>query len=943
MKKSLRFFSLLLIAVMLLPAMAVAQQVPPMGTDPDVRIGTLPNGLTYYIRHNDKPKGQADFYIAQKVGSILEDDSQRGLAHFLEHMCFNGTTNFPGKNLINYLESIGVKFGRNLNAYTAVDQTVYNISNVPTARIGTQDSCLLILHDWADDLLLLPEEIDAERAVIHEEWRSRNVGQMRILEQILPTIYPGDKYGYRLPIGTMEVVDNFPHQALRDYYEKWYRPDQQGVIVVGDIDVDRIEGKIKEIFSSIKMPENVAERVYFPVKDTEGTIYAIGHDKEMTVNVASLMIKSDPMPRELNNTQYHYLQGYVTRMICDMLDTRLNDISSKPGAPFVGAEVDYGEFLIAKTKDCFDISVQAKSGADLPGALAAAYREVLRAARGGFTVTEFDRAKAEYLSRYERAYNGRNDRENAVYVNQYVNNFLDNDPIPSMDETYSTVKMIAQQIPLEMINQTIKEMVTTDNRVMMALLADNADGVYPTEQQFADALAAVDGETIEAYKEEVKSEPLVENLPAPGKIVKTTQLPKWGATEWTLSNGARVIVKPTKFKEDEIRFAATALNGTAALGKEYDNDVRAFNDFISNCGLGTYTNADLRKYLSGKQCGVGLSFSSYNRNITGFTTPKDLRYLMELIYMNFTNVNFTPDEFAALKEQNISQIENQEKEPMNVFRKYLMQSIFPDNNRVRISDVPTIEAASRENIIKIARDMTANAADYTFLFVGNVNIDTLKQLTEKYIACLPGNAKKAVKKRSAIAPEYLPVAGTRTDSYTTPMQTPQTWAYITRFGTMPLNTKNGQLASIAGQILSKRLLDIVREEKGAVYSIGASGELDSNTPLNVEIVTAFPMKPEMKDEVLTIIDEQIKKLATDISQSELDTVKEFMTKTNKENQEKNGPWLAGIKGWITEGVDTFNGSQAVLDTITVDDVKDFMKKLNAQNDYHVVILDPEAK
>lgn len=943
MKKSLRFFSLLLIAVMLLPAMTFAQQMPPMGTDPDVRIGKLPNGLTYYIRHNDKPKGQADFYIAQKVGSILEDDSQRGLAHFLEHMCFNGTTHFPGKNLINYLESVGVKFGRNLNAYTSIDQTVYNISNVPTARIGTQDSCLLILHDWADDLLLLPAEIDAERAVIHEEWRTSNVGQMRILEQILPSIYAGEKYGYRLPIGTMEVVDNFPHQALRDYYEKWYRPDQQGVIVVGDIDVDRIENKIKELFSSIKMPENVAERVYFPVKDTEGTIYAIGHDKEMTVNVASLMIKSDPMPRELNNTALHYAQDYMMTLIVDMLDTRLNEISSKPGAPFVGAGVNYGEFLIAKTKDCFDLTVQSKTGADLPSALAAAYREVLRAARGGFTVTEFDRAKAEYLSRYERAYNGRNDRENSVYVNQYVDNFLDNDPIPAMEETYNTVKMFAQQIPLEAINATFKEMVTPDNRVMMALLADNAENVYPTEQQFADALAAVDAENIEAYKEDVKSEPLIENLPKPGKIVKTTELPQWGATEWTLSNGARVIVKPTKFKEDEIRFTATALNGTATLGKEYDNDVRAFNDFIGSCGLGTYTNTDLRKYLSGKQCGVGLRFSAYNRNISGFTTPKDLRYLMELIYMNFTNVNFTPDEFAALKEQNISNIENQEKEPMNVFRKYLMQSIFPDNNRGRLSDVPTIEAASRDNIINIARRMTENAADYTFIFVGNVNVDTLKQLTEKYIACLPGNAKKAVKKRSAYAPQYLPVAGTRTDSYTTPMETPQTWAYITRFGTMPLDTKNTQLASIAGQILSKRLLDIVREEKGAVYSIGANGQIDGDSPLNVEIVTAFPMKPEMKDEVLTIINEQVNKLATDISQAELDKAKEFMTKTYKENLEKNGPWLNGISEWISEGVDTFNGTQAVLDTVTVDDVKNFMKNLNAQGDYHVIILDPETK
>ena len=301
--------------VMLLPQALTAQQMPQLGTDPDVRIGRLPNGMTYYIRHNELPKGQADFYIAQRVGSVLENDEQQGLAHFLEHMCFNGTTHFPGKNLINWLESVGVKFGQNLNAATGVDMTIYNIDNVPVARESVQDSCLLILHDWANDLLLLPEEIDAERAVIHEEWRTTNVGQMRILTDLLPKIYPNNIYGHRLPIGTMEVVDNFPHQALRDYYEKWYRPDLQGIIVVGDIDVDRIENKIKEMFSDIEMPENPAERIYFPVEDTKGTIYAIGHDPEQPISIAQLMIKSEAFPDSLKNTPAYLLTKFMTRMI----------------------------------------------------------------------------------------------------------------------------------------------------------------------------------------------------------------------------------------------------------------------------------------------------------------------------------------------------------------------------------------------------------------------------------------------------------------------------------------------------------------------------------------------------------------------------------------------------------------------------------------------------
>ncbi len=376
----------------------------------------------------------------------------------------------------------------------------------------------------------------------------------------------------------MEVVDNFEPQALRDYYEKWYRPDQQGVIVVGDIDVDRVENKIKEMFADIEMPENPAERVYFPVDDTKGTIYAIGHDKEQNSSVVQLMFKTDGLPRELKNTQAYYMTDYIWDMITSMLDTRLNDISSKPDAPFAAAGANYGEFFLAKTKDAFTLFTLGKNS-DLPPALAASYRELLRAARGGFTVTEYDRARAEYLSRYERRFNNRNQRENQTYVNQYVNNFLDNTPIPTMEEEYNFVKQFAPMIPVQAINQVIAKLITDDNRVLLALLPDNAENKYPTEQEFAAALAAVDAEEIEPYKEELKSEPLIPQMPKPGTIVKETKNAQWDAIEWTLSNGATVIVKPTKFKDDEILFSATALNGTSAYGNEYANSL------IHACGI----------------------------------------------------------------------------------------------------------------------------------------------------------------------------------------------------------------------------------------------------------------------------------------------------------------------------------------------------------------------
>ncbi len=927
---------------MLTPLMAVAQQIPAMGLDPATRIGTLPNGLTYYIRHNEYPKGQADFYIAQKVGSILEEDNQRGLAHFLEHMCFNGTTHFPGKDLINYLESIGVKFGANLNAATWMDKTVYNITNVPTARIGAQDSCLLILHDWANDLLLEPAEIDAERNVIHEEWRRNNIGQQRIIENLLPKIYPGSPYGERMPIGTMEVVDNFPHQALRDYYETWYRPDLQGVIVVGDIDVDRIEAKIKEMFSDIEMPENPKVRTYFPVNDNEGTIYAIGHDPEQTQAIAQLMIKTDQMPREMRNTQLYYMQNFLTRMISSMLNTRLNDISSKPDAPFAGAGVYYGDFLVSTTKDALTVAAIPIKADELPQAIAAAYRELLRASRNGFTVTEFERAKADYLSSYESSYNNRNTRRNNTFVQACLQNFLEGDPMPDIEESYETVKQIVSMIPLQAINATIQGLVTDNNRVLLAMMPDNADGVYPTEQQFADALAAVDGETIEAYKEELKEEPLIESLPAPGTIVKEQKLTQWDATEWTLSNGAKVIVKPTKFRDDEILFGAYALNGTADVPDTKIKSLKFLNEALSQSGLGTYSNSDLQKYLSGKQVMMNPSLGIYNRTISGFSTVKDLPTLMELIYMGFTNINFTPEEFEAMKKSQISLIEKQEKNPQFIFASKLNEALY-SSPRIRMTTPEDIEGADRAEIIEIASQMTSNAAEYTFVFVGNVDADTLRPLVEKYIACLPGDAKTARTGVKSYDAQYQQKPGSGVDTYTTAMETPQTWCYISEVGSIPYTTKDAQLTSVAAQILSKRLIDIVREKEAAVYSISASGGMDRVNPQNVNIYTAFPMKPEMKQKVLDIIAGQIEDLSTNVDQSELDKVKEYMVKTYKENREKNNSWLSAINGWILNGVDTFNGNEESMNSITVDDVKNFMKNLNGQGNYRVVILDPETK
>ena len=937
MKKLAKSLLMLLVGMFVHPTVVVAQQMPPIPVDTAVRIGKLPNGLTYYIRHNEYPKGQAEFFIAQKVGSINEEDDQRGLAHFLEHMCFNGTKNFPGNQVVSWLETKGVKFGQNLNAYTSVDETVYNISNVPTANEAVQDSCLLILHDWACDLLLEDAEIDKEREVIHQEWRRSMVGQMRIVENLLPVMYPNSRYGYRFPIGTMEVVDNFPYKVLRDYYHTWYRPDQQGIIVVGDIDVDRIEAKIKEMFSHIEMPADAKERVYYPVEDNKGTIYAIGQDKEQKNAVVQLMFKRDVMPDAMKGDLNYMMMSYLNSMVAEMLNTRLNDMSSKPDAPFAAAGASDGEFFLAKTKDAFTVSGIAKTN-DIKPLLEAIYREVLRAQRGGFTATEYARARSEYISRLEKSYKNRASRESGSYAREYVRHFADNEPIPGIEWEYQTMNMLVNQIPVEAINQLFPQYIQADNRVLLALLPEKEGFVMPTEAELAEVIAKVDAETIEAYVDNVKSEPLIANLPQAGKVVAESQDASWGTTEWILSNGAKVIIKPTKFKEDEILMTAVAKGGTSVIGDDKANDLIFLPEALSQYGLGDYTNADLQKYLAGKQASLRASISDYTRQMSGNTTPKDLNTLMELTYMMFTNLNLTEDEFAAMQNMYVGYLQNQEADPQYQFQKNLKAALY-SNPRYQSLSVDVVKAANRQQILDIAKQMTANAADYTFVFVGNVDLNTLKPLVEQYIATLPGDAKTATK--SVEVDNALAVGkGAKIDEFTYKMQTPQTYAGIVAFGDAPYTDKNQKLASIAGQILSARLIETIREKEGAVYSIWAQGNMSRISTEPITIQSVFPMKPELKEKVLGMIKDEFVDMESNISEVEFNKVKEFMVKSLTENLEKNDRWLSGLVGFQLNNVDTFNNAIETVNAITVADVQNFMKEFNAQGNYRVVILDP---
>ena len=911
-------------------------QNPPMPVDSAVRVGVLPNGLTYYIRHNETPKGQADFYIAQKVGSILEEDNQRGLAHFLEHMCFNGTENFPGNSLRDWLESVGVKFGYNLNAYTSIDETVYNISSVPVARKSVQDSCLLILHDWACALTLDHKEIDKERGVIHEEWRRSMAGQMRILEEQLPVAFPNNRYGERLPIGTMEVIDNFPYEALVDYYRTWYRPDQQGVIVVGDIDPDYIEAKIKELFSHIQMPENAKERVYLPVEDTPGTIYAIGKDPEQSMAVAMMSFKFEPLlPRELRNTQAFYGVNYLTRIVTSMLNSHLSDIANTPNSPFAQASVYIGDFVVAKTKQSLTLEVVGK-GNDIRPALEAAYREVLRAVRGGFTVSEFERANAELRSQYQKLYDSRNNMQTDRFSRELVRSFIDNDPIPGIEVEKQIFDMMTQAIPVEQVNTVLPELVKADNRVLIAMLPDAEGYVIPTADEFAAGLATVDAETIEPYKEELKSEPLIPALPTPGSIVSERALDAWGATAYTLSNGVKVVVKPTNLKENEIIFQAVAKGGYSEVPAELAESIIFMPYAISNNGLGTYTNSDLKKYLQGKQASVGLDIDEYSRKVSGQSTIADLPTLMELIHANFTEFTIFPDEFAAAQGMIKGVLANQEATPEYVFGKLATETLCKSPLKQKISSA-SIDKADCTATVALINSMLANAKDFTFCFVGNIDLDTFKPLLEQYIATLPTEGASVA---YSVNPDVEIVKGANTITESTAMATPQTWAMYYISGNMSYTPKSKAVSSMVAQIMRNRLLNKVREEMGATYSIGAQGVMNRLGDNNTHFQIAFPMKPELSADVQTAIDVIFEGMGKDVTEAELNPIKEYMVKNAVASLEENDDWASAIVATTLNGVDTFNGAADVINSVTVEDIQNFWKEVVAQGNRQVVFLNP---
>ena len=923
-------------------AQDMSQLMQPLPVDPKVRVGHLDNGLTYYIRHNEEPKNQAFFYIAQKVGSIQEEESQRGLAHFLEHMCFNGTTHFPDSSLIEYLEGIGVKFGAQLNAYTSVEETVYNIDNVP-AREGAIDSCLLILHDWSHDLTLDGKEIDKERGVIHGEWRMRNTGFTRILVKHLEELMSGSRYGRRFPIGLMEVVDECPYDTLRAYYHKWYRPDLQGIIVVGDIDVDQVEGKIKNLFGPITVKQPVAKREFYSVPDNTEAVVVSDSDPEVTSQVVMISMKHPAIPDSMRNTLPIYLAENIIGTANSVLNQRLHELSLKADCPFQGASVGDGEFLLSsKVTAAFNVEIMPKEGR-VEEAIKAVMEEVYRVDEFGFTKGEIDRAVLNKLSGMEQLFNNREKQRSINYAHEYYRSFLNNEPIPGIETEYQMLKQVYPQIPAEAFSQTIQQYISRSdtNLVVLSLNPEKEGLAIPTKDQLLGAIHAAQQSQLTAWVDNVKTGPLIENLPKAGKVKKEAAGP-CDSKVLTLSNGVKVIMKQTDFKDDEIRMMAWSDGGVGRYPVSERINLEAFDGVMGRSKIGGFTSTELTKALAGKNVSSSANVSLREENFSGFSSKKDIQTLFELIYMTFQPREKDEESVASYLASLREELRNKDLNPMSSLQDSIQATLYGHNPRLKPMTEAEVDQVNYDRILEIWKDRFADASDFTFIFLGNIDEQQIRELSAQYLATLP----KVKRKDKPVDPGLNFVTGDVTNRYKKKMQTPQSFIVCAWTGDTEMTVRNTALMTILGNCVAEQYLKKIREELGAAYTTSAQGMVTRGSDDRPRYVlqAAFPLKPEMTDTCLQIVQDVFMDAAENgVSEESVNKAKEYLLKTFKQNQRENGFWMNRIASIVRRNYDPAENYEQIVGSITPSNVKQMATTIMAEGNRVRVIMEPEQE
>lgn len=945
-----RWFSLLFILALTLsacmpiqpPADApaagpVAALDEPLPVDPDMRIGVLDNGLTYYVRHNTEPANRAELWLAINAGSVLEDDDQKGLAHFLEHMLFNGTANFPGSGVVDFLESIGMEFGPDVNARTSFDDTVYTVQ-APTDNTETLAKALLVLKDWATAVTLDPEEIDKERGVIVEEWRLRQqTAAGRISDQLLPFILGDSRYNERLPIGDMDVVRSAPVEAFQRYYRTWYRPDLMAVVAVGDFDVDEMERLIQEQFADLPMPDAPEPRPVFDLPSHEGTRYIVIDDPEepSTRLVAYTMRPAKPIA-----TVGALREDVATDLFYLMMNSRLEEIARQADAPFLAAGSGSGELVRPVDAAVISASVQEEKALVAAEAIVT---EIERARRHGFTETELARGRDKLLNLYERLYNERNNTASRSYADEYIDHYFTGEGIPSIEVVYNLVQEILPGITLDEVNAKAAVLADDDNRVLYLTGPRKEETPLPTTEELEAVVARVATLDIQPYVDAEVSADLIENPLQPAAIVSEGELPGLGVTELVLENGVRVLLKPTNFKDDEVVFNAVSPGGSSLVSDQDFPEASTIDDVVNESGVGDYTQTELVKALTGKTVSVVPYIRELAEGFDGSASPEDLETLFQLVHLYFTQPRADEDAFEVFRAKQRTALINRAQDPNAALQDALYAALYGETIRRGPLPVEAIDTLDLERGVEIYRDRFADASDFTFTFTGNFDMDEIKALAQTYLGTLP--IIERTETWQDVAPD-LPEGVIRSDVFKGEGE--RSVVQLVFSGPLePTREAEVRLNAVAG-VLDILLREKLREDLGGVYSSSAYGFTQDVPEPGYFIIVSFGTDPGRVEELVDATFEQIADLQTNGPSAEnVEKVKAQQASTHEEQLEQNSFWLGALKDYVVyERDDKLNVLRpefdAYVDAISAESIQADAQEF-LQPDRHIqVTLFPES-
>ncbi|WP_339607857.1 insulinase family protein [uncultured Roseivirga sp.] len=893
MTQRLQKLSIWAVLLLVLPLSSFAFQQ--LEKDPSVKIGKLENGFTYYLRQNAKPENRIEFRLAVNAGSILEDDDQQGLAHFTEHMLFNGTKNFEKNELISFLQKMGLEFGGDLNAYTSFDETVYFLP-IPTEDKENIDKALTVLSDWAHNATFDNEEIDKERGVVMEEWRLGRGASQRMREETWPVVLQGSRYAERLPIGKETVLQNFKYDAAKRYYRDWYRPDLMAIVAVGDFDLAEMEAKIKSYFGSMENPKKPKERKYYDLPPFKGTRIAVATDDEATGSSIAVGFIT-PGTHKPENTLEDFRKSILNGLYGQMINQRLREKLQSENPPYLFSFSGYGGSL-GKHKKEYSIVVNVKDDMFKEG-LKAAMVENERVRRYGFTNVELERVKALYLNSYDRRAKEADKAQSGSLVNTYVQHFLNGGTLLSEKQMLDLVNQILPTIKVEEINELVKGWITEDNQTIVITAKTDQEANIPSENELKAIMKDVrTDESIEPYVEEKLATTLMTSAPKPGKITGESTNEPTGITKLTLSNGATVYIKPTDFKNDEVRMSAYSDGGVSLYSADEFIDLTNASQVIAELGLGEFSQVDLGKFMTGKTASVGASIGQYEESMSGFSSLKDLETFFQMVHLKFTTVRYDEQAFKSWVTRMKTLYSNFGSSPDIKYQLESQKIMFGDNPWV--GGLPTAEEMdqiSLKRVTDIYKERFADASDFSFVFVGNIDMKTFKPLLEKYIASLPATHKKESSKDLNLRP--LPgvitqnvYAGVDDKSVVT----------ITLSGDYNYTLDNNGLMNAAASILTNKMIETLREELGGVYGVSARASMSENPKETFTFTISFPCKPDNAEALAEAAMKELEKLKNgEFTEEDLQKVITARMQNFDEQIKTNAYWQGMIKSYSKSG------------------------------------------